>query len=84
MTRSAAAPIVIRTHRNPTMKSTSLAAPTAAERHPGTERRSVASVIERETEARLQREGARTPLLPLLGAAVTAVIALAAAGALLA
>ena len=84
MTRPAAAPIVSRTDCILAMKSTSFAAPTAAERHMGTERRSAASVIERETEARLQREGGRTPLLPLLGAAVTAVIALAAAGALLA
>jgi hypothetical protein len=67
------------------MKSTTLAdSPTAAPR-PGRERRSAASLIERETELRLARgPGARTPLLPLIGAAVTAVIALAAAGALIA
>jgi hypothetical protein len=48
-----------------------------------TDRRSDASIIEREAEARIERRE-RTPLLALLGAAVTAVIALAAAGALLA
>jgi hypothetical protein len=66
------------------MKTTTLAASPADGRRAGMDRRSAASVIERETEARLRREDARTPLLPLLGAAVTAVIALAAAGALLA
>lgn len=84
MTLPVAAPIVSPTRRTAAMKSTSLAAQPDAEQRVGTERRSAASVIERETEARLQREGARMPLLPLLGAAVTAVIALAAAGALLA
>jgi hypothetical protein len=50
----------------------------------GTDRRSAASIIERDTERRIERREPRTPLLALLGAAVTAVIALAAAGALLA
>lgn len=49
----------------------------------GTDRRSAASIIEREAEAHVERRE-RTPLLALLGAVVTAVIALAAAGALLA
>ena len=66
------------------MKTSTLAAPPAAEGRPGAERRSAASLIERDAEARLQRESVRTPLMALLGAAVTAVIALAAAGALLA
>jgi hypothetical protein len=50
----------------------------------GADRRSAASIIEREAERRIERREPRTPLLALLGAAVTAVIALAAAGALLA
>lgn len=63
---------------------TTLAEP-AAPLHATFERRSAASLVERDTESRIaRREGGRTPLLPLLGAAVTAVIALAAAGALLA
>lgn len=49
------------------------------------ERRSAASIVERDTESRIARsDHARVPLLPLVGAVVTAVIALAAAGALLA
>jgi len=64
---------------------TTLADPAAVPLHAPSERRSAASIVERDTESRIaRREGARTPLLPLLGAAVTAVIALAAAGALLA
>jgi hypothetical protein len=47
------------------------------------DRRSAASIIEREAESSLSRRE-RTPLLALVGAAITAVIALAAAGALLA
>jgi hypothetical protein len=50
---------------------------------PGPDRRSAASIIERDAEARVTRRQ-RTALLPLVGAAITAVIALAAAGALLA
>lgn len=64
---------------------TTLADPAAATLRASLERRSAASIVERDTESRIARhEGAHTPLLPLLGAAVTAVIALAAAGALLA
>jgi|APDOM4702015118_1054815.scaffolds.fasta_scaffold378801_1 hypothetical protein len=59
--------------------------PALAPPRAGHERRSAQSIVERDTELRIARsDPARVPLLPLVGAVVTAVIALAAAGALLA
>ena len=59
--------------------------PTAAPPMVAIERRSARSIVERDTESRIARgDRARAPLLPLLGAVVTAIIALAAGGALLA
>jgi hypothetical protein len=72
MTRADRSPIMVR------MTTTTTIEPQ------GLDRRSAASIIERETEKRVARREKRTPLLALVGAAVTAVIALAAAGALLA
>jgi hypothetical protein len=72
MTRAGRSPIIVATMS------------TTIDPH-GADRRSAASIIERETEHRIERRERRTPpLLALLGAAVTAVVALAAAGALLA
>jgi hypothetical protein len=62
-----------------------IADPAAAPTRVAVERRSARSIVERDTESRIARgDRARAPLLPLLGAVVTAIIALAAAGALLA